>query len=162
MARGKKETNNKKRKYHVPGSKELGIAIVNVLRENPVVSSQEKMLGLVKRELRETDSKYTITGNRLRKVAMTTGHVIIETKCRDTRKRRNVMVCPVCTSRTDIVKNRTLDGGVVSLLHQCPVCNYWSGVGYRIPIRYRFLLKSPVVGKGTDSESTDAEGSGKE
>jgi len=127
--------------YHIPPEKELAQAIVNVLRTNPVVSSQEKMLFLVRKELRETDSRYAVTGPRLRRTAISTGKVVIETHCRETGDRRSTLSCPVCGSSTNIVKNQTLFGGEVSLAHRCGVCEYWSGLDYRMPVRYRFLLR---------------------
>ncbi|MDG6220841.1 MAG: hypothetical protein QCI38_05260 [Candidatus Thermoplasmatota archaeon] len=146
MASGEKVTERKKRKrvrghYHIPPSADVEQAVVNVLRSNPAVSSQEKMLWLVNHELKEKDSLYVITGPRLRRIAIRTGRVMIETFCRETKYRRSVLQCPVCTSATKVVKNQTIYGGTVALAHQCPACGYWSGLKFRMPVRYRFLLK---------------------
>ncbi|MCK4718795.1 MAG: hypothetical protein KAT70_09015 [Thermoplasmata archaeon] len=126
---------------HIPSKKDVAIAIMNVLRSNPAVSSQQKMLWLVLHELHEKDSLYVITGPRLRRIAISTSGVSIESHCRETEERRSVLSCPVCGSTTEVVKNQTIYGGSVSLAHECPACGYWSGIRYRMPIRYSFLLK---------------------
>ncbi|GEM_PF-831112 len=130
-----------KRKYRIPSEDLLRAAIKNVLSQNPVVSSQEKMKWLVLRELASTDPSFRVSGERIRRVAARTPGVVVETSCRETSEKRNLLVCPVCSSRTDVVKNMTIYGGVVSLAHVCPVCGYWSGIFYRAPVRYRFVLE---------------------
>ena len=137
-------------RYHIPPSAEVARAIINVMKSNPVVSSQQKMLWLVLRDLREKDSMYTLTGERLRHIAVETGRVTVETEARETSRRRNVLRCPVCGHPTDVVKNQTLYGGTVSLVHRCPRCGYWTGIRFRLPTRYRFLLKGEAGRRSGD------------
>ena len=131
----------RKKGYKIPSMKTVKKALHNVLKENPAVSSQEKMLFLILKELHEKNPQYTISGQRLRYIAMKTNFASIETRCRETAERRGLLTCPVCQSKTKVIKNQTIYGGSVALEHQCPTCGYWSGIHYRKPVRYRFLLQ---------------------
>jgi uncharacterized protein with PIN domain len=124
--------------YRLPSKEEVEHAIAAVLRREKKLPSESRFLSLVRRELKRKDKEYTISHERLRRVALCSGlcRVIIHT--REVPTRRPMARCPVCNTRVRPVKNETIYGGTVTLGYECPFCGYWTGMKRRVPQRYVF------------------------
>ena len=124
--------------YRIPTAEVLAVAIVDVLRENPTVDSQKQLTELVRERLHCIDPAYAVTGQRIRRTAISSGLVRVEVQTRDSGKRRRLTRCPVCDSKLSKVRNRTISGDITIIGRRCPNCSYHMGLTERIPTRYVF------------------------
>ncbi len=131
--------------YKIPSTEDVEGAIAVVLRREHKLPSERRFLSLVRRELKRRDKDFTISHERLRRIAIKSGQVKVTIHTRRTDERRSIARCPVCGSRLRAVKNETVFGGTVTLGFECPGCGYFTGMDRRIPQRYVFA--SMVGGK---------------
>ncbi len=124
--------------YRVPPGEVLAVAINDVLRENGTISSQRLFADLVREKLRCLDKDYTVTEDRVRRVALLAKLVDVEISTRDTGVKVKGGRCPVCASRLRKVKNGTIYGGSVTLGFKCVACPFTMGATRCIPTRYSF------------------------
>lgn len=129
--------------YRVPTAEVLAVAIANALRESPTVSSQRRLAELVREKLGELDPSYAVTEERVRRTAISAGLVKLEVLTRDTGKRRKATHCPVCGSKLERVRNRTITGGTVTIGRRCESCQFQMGRTQRVPTRYVFSSAHP-------------------
>jgi uncharacterized protein with PIN domain len=131
--------------YRLPSTEEVEHAIAAVLRREKKLPSENRFLSLVRRELKRRDKDYTVSHERLRKIALRSGLCKVTIHTRESATRRPMARCPVCSTRVQSVKNETIFGGSVTLGYECPFCGYWTGMRRRVPQRYVF--SSMVGGK---------------
>lgn len=131
--------------YRLPSKEEVEHAIAAVLRREKKLPSESRFLSLVRRELKRRDKDYTVSHERLRRIALRSGLCKVTIHTRDVPTRRPMSRCPVCATRVTPVKNETIYGGSVTLGWECPFCGYWTGMVRRVPQRYVF--SSMVGGK---------------
>lgn len=131
--------------YRLPSKEEVEHAIAAVLRREKKLPSESRFLSLVRRELKRKDKEFTISHERLRRVALGSGLCKVTIHTRVVPTRRAMTRCPVCNTRVESVKNETIYGGTVTLGFECPFCGYWTGMKRRVPQRYVF--SSMVGGK---------------
>ncbi len=124
--------------YRLPSKEEVEHAIAAVLRREKKLPSESRFLSLVRRELKRKDKEYTISHERLRRVALCSGLCKVTIHTREVPTRRPMARCPVCNTRVNAVKNETIYGGTVTLGFECPFCGYWTGMKRRVPQRYVF------------------------
>ena len=136
--------------YRLPSREEVEHAIATVLRREKKLPSESRFLSLVRRELKRKDKEYTISHERLRRIALNSGLCKVTIHTREVPTRRPMSRCPVCNTRVDAVKNETIYGGTVTLGFECPFCGYWTGMKRRVPQRYVF---SSMVGGKRDVPS---------
>lgn len=132
-------------RYRLPSIEEVEHAISAVLRREKKLPSESRFLSLVRRELKRKDKDYTISHERLRRVALRSGLCKVTIHTREVSNRKPMARCPVCNTRVEPVKNETIFGGTVTLGYECPFCGYWTGMKRRVPQRYVF--SSMVGGK---------------
>lgn len=116
-------------------------ALRRVLAERGTVHSQGTLRGLVVKELARKDAAYTVSLERLRRVASKARFATMEIHARRGDRPRPRTQCPVCGAPMERVKNRTLFGGEVTLQFSCTRCSYWTGRERRVPTRYVFNLR---------------------
>ena len=131
--------------YRLPSIEEVEHSISAVLRREKKLPSESRFLSLVRRELKRKDKEYTISHERLRRVALRSGLCKVTIHTREAPGRRPMARCPVCNTHINPVKNETIFGGSVTLGYECPFCGYWTGMKRRVPQRYVF--SSMVGGK---------------
>lgn len=131
--------------YRLPSNEEVEHAVSAVLRREKKLPSESRFLSLVRRELKRKDKDYTISHERLRRVALRSGLCKVTIHTRVVPTRRPMARCPVCNTRVTPVKNQTIFGGSVTLGYECSFCGYWTGMKRRVPQRYVF--SSMVGGK---------------
>jgi predicted RNA-binding Zn-ribbon protein involved in translation (DUF1610 family) len=127
--------------YHISSDKQVETALKKVLKKYRTVQSQNKLKGLVTKELITKKKKFGVSGGRLRNLAIKSDFVKLEIHSREGDPKKILVKCPVCGSILKRVKNLTIWGGKVTIEFRCSKCGYWSGKKKRIPTRYVFHLK---------------------
>lgn len=127
--------------YRRPSDTEVLEAIKDALRRHGVVSSQRKMTELALKELRRHDPDYSVSEQRVRKLAIQNDLALIEIRGRDTRQKTRAGACPVCGGKTTKIRNLTVYGGTVTTGYKCRACGYWTGLRQRVPTLYVFSPK---------------------
>ena len=127
--------------YHIPSEACLKQSLARVFATRHEVPSQRKLKALVEKDLKG-DERYRVGEPRLRLIAINSGLVDLEIRCRDTPKMRSLVKCPVCGERLKKVRNMTVFGGTVTLGYRCDRCKYWTGLKRRVPTRYIFTRRS--------------------
>jgi hypothetical protein len=127
--------------YRIPSDDRVVDSLRRILSTRQMVESQRKLKQLVEKDLRG-DDKFRVGEPRLRVLAIESGLVDLEIRCRDTPEMRSLMKCPVCGNRLRKVRNMTVFGGTVTLGYRCERCKYWTGLRRRVPTRYIFTRRS--------------------
>src|SRR5437899_2882003 len=117
--------------YRIPSDDRVRDSLVRVLSTRPMVDSQRRLKQLVEKDLKG-DEKYRVGEPRLRHLAIESGLVDLEIRCRDTDEMRSLIKCPVCGARLKKVRNMTVYGGTVTLGYRCERCKYWTGLKRRV------------------------------
>jgi DNA-directed RNA polymerase subunit RPC12/RpoP len=127
--------------YRKPSDTEILEAIRDALQRHGVVNSQRKMTEFVLKELRRHDSDYSVSEERVRRLAIDNGLAKVEIHARESDKRTSARDCPVCGGKTFKIKNETVYGGTVTVGYKCKTCGFWTGLKLRVPTRYIFSPK---------------------
>ena len=127
--------------YRIPSDAEVVQAIKDALDRHGVINSQRKLTELVLRSLRRHDSDYTVSEERVRKLALANDLATVDIRCRDTKEKTSAGACPVCGGRMNRIKNLTVYGGSVTMGYKCKTCGYWTGLRNRVPTLYVFVPK---------------------
>jgi hypothetical protein len=128
--------------YHIPSDEQVLKGLEKVLREFRTVNSQIKLKRLVENKLSTKKKKFSISGSRLRNIAINSDFVKLEIQSREGDPKKLLTKCPVCNSTLKRVKNLTIWGGEVTIEFRCNICSYWTGKKKRIPTRYIFHFKN--------------------
>ena len=132
--------------YRIPPAKLLSQTISEVIRDKRSVVSQKRFTELVLAVLKKKDEGYTVSEERVRRMAIHKNLVRVHIHYRVTEERSDGGKCPVCGSATKELQNQTLDGQEVKLGFRCVKCPYWTGPERRVPVRYTFLsLQEGVI-----------------
>ena len=128
--------------YSIPSDEEIEDSLRYVMRRNRGINSLQKLRKLVLKELRNQDPEYTVSSERLRKIAVTASFIKTEIAARKGEKKKQLKgKCPVCGNKLEKTRNETIFGGSVTLGYKCEECPYWTTLKRRIPIRYDFEYK---------------------
>jgi hypothetical protein len=127
--------------YKLPDDEEVIDAIGRILRRYGVINSQNRLVKLVRKELKSMDPEYTVTEERTRRLAIESGMAKVTINARDSDERTSSNECSVCGEKMKRIKNLTVYGGSVNLGYRCSRCGYWTGLMARKPIRYIFSPK---------------------
>lgn len=127
--------------WRLPENERVVEAIRRALESRRTMASQRELRERVLRELRKEDPKLTVSGPRIRRLALTSGLARVEIAWRETERRGALFKCPVCGSVLRPMRNETVFGGTVTLGFRCPVCPFRSGIRRMEPMRYVFLKR---------------------
>src|SRR2546422_2614980 len=127
--------------YRIPSDDRVRDSLVRVFSTRPMVDSQRRLKQLVEKDLKG-DEKYRVGEPRLRLLAIDSGLLDLEIRCRDTDEMRSLIKCPVCGARLKKVRNMTVYGGTVTLWYRCERCKYWTGPKRRVPTRDNFTRRA--------------------
>ncbi len=127
--------------YRIPSDDRVLGSLVRVFSTRQMVDSQRRLKQLVERDLKG-EEKFRVGEPRLRLLAIESGLVDLEIRCRDTDEMRSLVRCPVCGERLKKVRNMTVFGGTVTLGYRCGRCKYWTGLKRRVPTRYVFTRRA--------------------
>jgi hypothetical protein len=86
--------------------------------------------------LRQEEPMAAIGGPRLRRLLVDVPGVKLTVHYTERPQAPLPDRCPVCGSRLEPVRNRTLTGETVVLGRRCPHCEYWTHGARRVPVRY--------------------------
>src|SRR2546430_14514438 len=123
--------------YRIPSDDRVRDSLVRVFSTRPMVDSQRRLKQLVEKDLKG-DEKYRVGEPRLRVLAIDSGLVDLEIRCRDTEEMRSLIKCPVCGARLKKVRNMTVYGGAGTLGDRCVRGKYWNGL--RRPVSTRHVV----------------------
>lgn len=127
--------------YRRPSDTEILEAIKDAMQRHGVVNSQRKMTALVLKELKRHDSDYSVSEERVRRLAIENGLAKVEIHARETGKKTQARDCPVCGGKTAKIRNETVYGGTVTVGYKCKSCGFWTGLKERVPTLYVFCPK---------------------
>lgn len=128
--------------YSIPDDDEIEDALKYVMRRMKGINSLTKLRKLVLKQLKNIDGDYTVSSERLRKIAVTSPFIKTTIYTRKGKKKKKLSgKCPVCGGKLELTKNETIFGGTVTLGYKCTECPYWTTIRRRIPIRYSFEYK---------------------
>lgn len=128
--------------YSIPDDDEIEDALRYVMRRMKGINSLNKLRKLVIKQLKNIDGDYTVSSERLRKIAVTSSFINTTIYTREGKKKKKFSgKCPVCGGKLNLTKNETIFGGSVTLGYKCTECPYWTTIRRRIPIRYSFEYK---------------------
>src|SRR5437870_13409463 len=113
--------------YRIPSDDRVRDSLVRVFSTRPMVDSQRRLKQLVEKDLKG-DEKYRVGEPRLRHLAIESGLVDLEIRCRDTEEMRSLIKCPVCGARLKKVRNMTVYGATVSPGYRCDRGADWHGL----------------------------------
>ncbi|MFW6040373.1 MAG: hypothetical protein ACOC85_00880 [Thermoplasmatota archaeon] len=130
--------------YSIPDEEQIRDALKIVMRRRKGIGSLRKLREQVIKELKVEDPEFTVSPERLRKIAANTEFIKIQIDARQGTKRNLKGKCPVCNGRLKMTKNETIFGGTVTLGYRCVNCPYWTTLKRRIPTRYRFEYEKDV------------------
>ncbi len=127
--------------HHIPDEDLISKIILRVLQDKNIVGSQAELTREVLKHLKRYDSSFTVSGKRLRKIALKIPSVHVEIRCKNSHKIvEDMKICPVCGEKMEKIENMTLEGEKITMGFRCPSCPYWTGKNLRIPSRYIFKL----------------------
>jgi len=111
--------------------------IIREALQNKKVRSQTELVNLMKEKLRKGDRNYTISGERLRKIASDTPEIRIRihTKHGSIPKR-----CPSCSKGLKKLYSKNLSGKNILVGLKCSRCAYRGHENKWVPMRYEFEL----------------------
>lgn len=127
--------------YRIPSDEHVREALRRVFSTRQIVDSQRRLKAIVEKDLKGQE-RYRVGQPRLRLLAIDSGLVDLEIRCRETDEMRSLAKCPVCGARLTKVRNMTVYGGTVTLGYRCDRCRYWTGLKRRVPTRYIFTRRS--------------------
>jgi len=142
--------------YRIPSEETLVKAVREVLSARSMITSQRALSSLVNHKLKNIDSAYTATEERIRKLIINKDLGKIEIHAREGEEKSKAGRCPVCSTRMKRIRNQTIFGGTVTLGYKCMKCPYWTGLRKRIPIRYVFYgeerkAEGPIEAKNQET-----------
>ncbi len=117
-----------------PKEEVVKFLVRGILNSRPV-ESQGELSGLVNAELRRGDSDFTITGKRLRLIAIRMPRVRVLVSL---KKGRIPKRCPCCFSGTGKIYAKNLKGKSILVGLKCRRCSYRGSEGKWVPRRYGF------------------------
>src|SRR2546425_12200678 len=99
--------------YRIPNDDRIRDSLARVFSTRPMVDSQRKLKQLVEKDLKG-DEKYRVGEPRLRLLAIDSGLLELEIRCRDTDEKWSHIKCPDSGARLKKVRNMTVYGGTVA------------------------------------------------
>src|SRR5256712_12931639 len=133
--------------YRIPSDDRVRDSVGRVFSPRPMVDSQRRLKQLVEKDLKG-DEKYRVGEPRLRLLAIGSGLVDLEIRCRDTEEMRSLIKCPVCGARLKKVRNMTVYGGTAALGERREWGTDWDGPRRREANRDVFSRRAGCGGGG--------------
>lgn len=127
--------------YRIPTDDRVRESLARLFATRHEVDSQRRLKVLVEKDLKG-EERFRVGEVRLRQLAIESGLVDLEIRCRESEVMKSLIRCPVCGARLQRVRNMTVFGGTVTLGYKCPRCRYWTGLRRRVPIRYIFTRRA--------------------
>ncbi|MCD6477525.1 MAG: hypothetical protein J7K87_00805 [Candidatus Aenigmarchaeota archaeon] len=123
----------------IPDAELVKRIIYQTLRTRGIVHSQEELADIVKKELKKLNKRFTITPNRVRRIALQIGNIDITVRTKKSKKSKPKK-CPVCGNKLTPVYAKNLLGKKIVVGFKCDVCNYHGDEKFFAPMKYEFKL----------------------
>jgi predicted RNA-binding Zn-ribbon protein involved in translation (DUF1610 family) len=117
--------------------KEVVKFVVKAVLHRQTADSLAELTDLVNEDLKKVDRQYSISGGRLRSIAVSMPEVKVRV---ETKKGRTPKRCPACSSALRKVWGRNLKGRKVLENLRCPKCGYKGHDGRWLPRQYGFWI----------------------
>lgn len=121
----------------IPNSELVKRVIRQVLKEEGIVRSQERLGELVEGELQRIDDEFQISGQRVRRIALEIPQAEISIETRKSEGERPEK-CPVCGEQLTPLYAKNLEGEKTQVGFKCENCGYSGDVEAFTPMRYEF------------------------
>lgn len=126
-------------KIKIPKEELVKRIIYQMLKKRGVVHTQDELSEIVKNELKKINKRFTITPNRVRKIAIQIEDVNITVKTKKS-KRSKPKKCPVCGNKLTPIYGKNLLGEKIVIGFKCNVCHYRGDEKFFAPMKYEFEL----------------------
>jgi len=123
----------------IPNSELVKRIIYYTLKRRGVVHTQDELAEIVKRELKKLNKKFTITPQRVRKIALLVDNIEIIVKTKKSKKTKPKK-CPVCGNKLTPIHAKNLLGEKIVIGFRCDICNYHGDEKFFAPMKYQFKL----------------------
>ncbi len=123
----------------IPNSELVKRIIYYAMKKRGIVHTQDELAEIVKKELKKLNKKFTITPQRVRKIALQVENmeVTVETK---KSKKSKPKKCPVCENKLSPIFAKNLLGEKIAVGFRCKVCHYHADEKFFAPMKYEFRL----------------------
>lgn len=115
--------------------------IKKVISARLKVESQEELCNLVLRRIKKEDKNFTISPQRVKKLALTIPEIEIKAKTKKMPKITKIDKCPICESMIVPLKGKNLLNKEILIGYKCVNCAYSSDLEAFMPMKYIFILK---------------------
>ncbi len=109
-----------------------------VLKKHSGVSSQKMLRDLVIEDLKKVEPRYSISGERIRRICVKTPGIYINIHTKKGKIRKK---CPSCGHSLKKSFTKNLKGRNFLIRATCQKCGYKSSAGRWMPSKYEFRIK---------------------
>ena len=126
-------------KIKIPKEELVKRIIYQILRKYGIIHTQEELANLVKDELKKINKSFTITPNRVRRIAIQIEGIDITVKTKKSKKNKHKF-CPVCGNKLTPIYGKNLLNEKIVVGFRCGICNYHGDEKFFAPMKYEFKL----------------------
>ena len=126
-------------KRKIPRTELVIEEIKNVVKSRVAVESQEVLNQLVMKRLKKNNKSYSISPQRVKKLAMTIPSVHVKVKTKKMPKIDKIDKCPVCDSKILPLEGTNLTNRKILIGYKCVNCSYSSDLEHFMPMKYVFV-----------------------
>ncbi|MHB8586498.1 MAG: hypothetical protein ACYDDF_11790 [Thermoplasmatota archaeon] len=137
----------------IPHDEEIVAAATKVLLEEETIATETAFRALVVHELRRRSPAASLTGRRLRRLALRSGLVRLHIRVRVDGPTPALGTCLVCGGELRRIGNRTLSGSTAHTGYRCSRCPWWTGREFRIPAGYSFSARLARGGRSNRGQT---------
>jgi len=105
------------------------------------IESQEELCKLVLGILRKEYKNYSLTPQRVKRLALTIPGVEVKAKTKKMPKIKKIKECPVCGSKIVPLKGKNLLNKKILIGYKCVNCAYQCDLEAFMPMKYFFVWK---------------------
>ena len=116
--------------------------IMNVVKSRVAIGSQEVLSQMVMKKLKKDDKLYSVSPQRVKRLAMTIPSVHVKIKTKKMPKIDKIEKCPVCESKILPLEGTNLSDKKILIGYKCVNCSYSSDLEHFMPMKYSFIWKS--------------------
>lgn len=128
-------------KRKIPREKIVIEVIKSVIEKRGAVQSQDDLGFLVLKKLRESDSDFVISPQRVKKIVLKIPNIEIKAKTKRVPKMKTLEECPACNKKVKKIFGRNLLNKKIHIGYVCERCGYTTDLEAFMPMKYLFVLK---------------------
>jgi len=128
-------------KRKIPRTELIIDLIKSIVKTRIAIESQEVLSQLVMKRLKKEDNLYTVSAQRVKRIAMTIPSVHVKVKTKKMPKINKIEKCPVCESKILPLEGTNLTNKKILIGYKCVNCTYSCDLEHFMPMKYLFLYK---------------------